>query len=326
MQRRENTFRIDYAKIPKKPSYEDLHYFVGTVLGMKREEVLRLQCSRYLNCAFVKASSLEVAERVVREHDNKHEMEVDNKKYPLRMWMENGGVDVKIHDLSEDVNDENIALFMQEYGDILSIRELSWDTKFTFGDIPTGVRIVRMVVKKNIPSIVTIDGETTCISYSGQLHTCRHCNELAHNGVSCIQNKKLLLQKLQAENISYAGVTKQSDATSAMAVNRSRTTVSPTEVGQKHNKRSSTINTSNIKQNDAMPPPPVPSPSTSSFRDSDFPTLSKPSAHQTTTGQQRTDGHESDSSTTSNQSRRLRDRPPGKKMRHDTTDNSTNNI
>lgn len=325
MQRRENTFRIDYAAIPKKPSYEELHHFVGTVLGLKREDVQRLQCSRYHGCAFVKASSLDVAERIVREHDGKHEMEVDKKMYPIRLWMEDGGVDVKLHDLSEDVNDDVIRAYMLQYGDILSIRELSWDSKFAFGDIPTGIRVVRMVVKKNIPSVITIDGETTCVSYTGQLHTCRHCNELAHNGVSCIQNKKLLLQKLHADKISYANVAKQSNPPKPTA---KRTTNTPlhrdahtAETDHPHKRSSSASSTrsfpsSTLQQQQAIPPPAFLVPPTVPFRaESDFPPLARSASQPTMEDHsvQRADEHESDGSTSSNNSRRLR----SKKMRHE---------
>ena len=40
--------------------------------------------------------------------------------------------------------------------------------------------------------------------YKGQLLSCKHCKESAHTGISCVQNKKLLVQK------SYANVAKQS--------------------------------------------------------------------------------------------------------------------
>lgn len=247
--------------------------------------------------------------------------------------MEDGGVDVKLHDLSEDVLDEHICALMQQYGDILSIRELAWDSKYAFGDIPTGIRVVRMVVKKNIPSTVTIDGETTCVSYFGQLHTCRHCKEPVHNGVTCIQNKKLLLQKLHAEKISYATVTKHGDSKKSPAEKSSggmsRRNTATTDTDHITNKRSSSASSvsNTVKgkvppqnQTETMPPPSVPGPSIRV--ETEFPPLSKPSTRASTkaTAQQRTDGHESDDSTgstTSNNSRRLRDRPPGKKMRHE---------
>lgn len=206
--RRENTFRIDFAGVPKKPSYDELHRFVGQTLGMKREEVLRIQCSRFHGCAFIKACDLNTAQRVVEEHDGKHTMAVDKKSYTIRMWMEDGGVDVKLYDLSEDVTDDSIVDFMRDYGDIISIRELAWDSKYEFPDIPTGFRVVRMVVKRNIPSFVVVDGEHTCVSYHGQKQTCRHCGEFAHSGIPCVQNKKLIAQKFDADRKapSYANV------------------------------------------------------------------------------------------------------------------------
>lgn len=323
MQRRENTFRIDYSKIPKKPSYEELHRFIGEVLGMKHEEVIRLQCSKFFGCAFVKASSLAVAERIVQDHDGKHFMEVDKKKYYLRLWMEDGGVDVKLHDLSEDVQDDSIMDVMREYGDILSIRELFWDSKFQFGAISTGVRVIRMVVKKNIPSTITIDSETTCVSYSGQLQTCKHCNEFAHNGISCIQNKKLLLQKLHADKNSYVSVVKQSTGQKAGERTTANTHKPTTAVGQPSQKPgpSSASHTPNTNPKGRMPPPP-PKTAPAIQSESEFPAL-KPHQQPTCNDHsRRTDGHDTDSSTTSTSSRRLRNRPPGKKMRPNDEDNS----
>lgn len=206
MVRRENTFRIDYAALPKKPDYLRVQSFVGTVLGLKPGEVLRIQCSRSLGCAFVKVVDLELAQKVCEEHDGKHEVQVEEgKKIPLRITMEDGAVEVKMFDLSEDVSDEAITKFLSAYGDVISVREQMCgnDQQFTFPSISTGVRIAKMVVKHNIPSWVFVEGESTFLSYFGQRQTCRHCREFIHIGASCVQNKKLLVQK------SYADATKQ---------------------------------------------------------------------------------------------------------------------
>ena len=208
MRRRENTFRIDYANYPRKPSFEELHEFVNTDLGLQKEQVIRIQPSRSLHCAFVKVADLSIAQKIVEEHDNMHETEIDGKIYKLRISLEDGAVAVKIFDLSEDVSDEKIIEYLRAYGEVLSIRELMWDDKFTFGGIPSGVREVKMMVKGNIPSYVTIDGEITALSYYGQQQTCRHCSEFVHNGISCVQNKKLLVQKFNTDQ-SYAKVVKQ---------------------------------------------------------------------------------------------------------------------
>ncbi|XP_055630557.1 uncharacterized protein LOC129771168 [Toxorhynchites rutilus septentrionalis] len=211
MKRRENTFRIDYANVPKKPSSEEVHRFVGETLAMKREDIKRIQYSRNLGIAFIKTTSLEVARKVVEENDNTHEIKVNGKSYVLRLKMEDGAVEVRIYNHSEDVSNQKIDKFLSAYGEVLTIREEVWNEKHFFSGLPTGVRILRMTVKKNIPSYVTIDGETTLLSYYGQQQTCRHCSEFIHNGVSCVQNKKLLVQKLAANSFSYADVAKNTN-------------------------------------------------------------------------------------------------------------------
>ncbi|XP_062714769.1 uncharacterized protein LOC134291270 [Aedes albopictus] len=208
IKRRENTFRVDYANVPKKPTSEEVHQFVGVTLGLKREEVLRIQYSRSNGIAYVKATSLEVAQKTVEEHDNKHEMTIDGKPYKLRLLMEDGAVEVRLFNLSEDVTNDKIVKFLSAFGELHSIREELWDDGHLFSGLPTGVRTVRMTVKINIPSYVTIDGERTNLAYYGQQQTCKYCSEHVHNGVSCVQNKKLLVQKLAANSTSYADVMK----------------------------------------------------------------------------------------------------------------------
>lgn len=201
--RRENTFKIDYSNFPLKPSYEKIHVFCRTVLGLKREEVQRLQCHRAGSCAFVKVSNLALAQKVVEEHDEKHEVESDGKKYKLKITLEDGSVEVKVYDLPEDVSEAKIVEFLSAFGEVISIRELTWGEGYEFGGVPLGIWSVRMVLKHNIDSWVTIDGEQAFIQYKGQLQSCRYCHEQAHSGISCVQNKKLLVQK------SYANVAKQ---------------------------------------------------------------------------------------------------------------------
>ena len=101
--RRENTFKIDYSQFAIKPSVEKLYGFCCSVLGLKREEIKRLQCHRGGSCAFIKVSDLSIAQRVVDEHDGKHEVECEGKKHKLRITLEDGSVEVRVYDLPEDV-------------------------------------------------------------------------------------------------------------------------------------------------------------------------------------------------------------------------------
>lgn len=323
--RRENTFRIEYANVPKKPSSEEVHRFVGETLGLKREEVLRIQYSRNTGIAFVKTPSLELAQKVVEDNDDKHELMVDGKPYKLRMRMEDGAVLVRLFNLSEDVTNEEIEKFLIAYGEILSIQEELSDAKHFFPGLPTGVRIVRMCVQKAIASYVTIDGETTLLSYNGQQQTCRYCGEYIHNGISCVQNKKLLVQKLATNSSSYADVMKnpkprspKPTASKLLASKPNLQTPRPVKPTEKPQiEQETTISPTEPCSMGTMPP----------NVDTGIDNFLKPADVQQnedssttwikvtrkTSSHTKSDGNETDSSTSSRRSRR----PLGKKMRCD---------
>lgn len=337
--RRENTFRIDYANVPRKPSFEELHDFVSAKLGLQYEQVVRLQPSRSLGCAFVKVVDLELARKIVAEHDNKHETE-------LRITLQDGSVEVKLTDLSEDITNEQIADFLGAYGEVLSITEQVWDSKYRFAGLPNGVRIVRMMVKRNIASYVTIDGQTTNVLYFGQLQTCRYCSEFVHNGISCVQNKKLLVQKTYANVAKEAGahgstpkpstsnpkptfaklfVPKPGEAKqSSQSVKRSGAS-GIALAAQKASKQTPADqqNTRFVGAPEtvfATPQPnPVTKPNPLEQNTPASPLVPKQNllpATRMATRQTPSDGNETDASTASSSSRRRHGRPPGKKLRH----------
>lgn len=192
---RENTFKIDLSSFPKRPSFEDLHKFVHLQLGLQLEQIKRLQMSHAQNCAFVKCSDLKIAQDIVATHNEKHEIEVNNTKIKIRLVMEDGGVEVKVHDLSENISNDEVIAFLRQYGEVISIKELTWGNGFAFQGISTGVRVVKMILRRHIKSFVVIHGEQTLITYRNQPQTCRHCTNLAHIGMSCVENKRLMGQK-----------------------------------------------------------------------------------------------------------------------------------
>lgn len=311
--RRENTFRIDYANVPKKPLSEEVHQFVGGTLGLKREDVMRIQYSRNLGIAFVKTACLQVAQKIVEENDDKHEITVDGKPYKLRLEMEDGAVEVKLFNLSEDVTNDKIVKFLNAYGEVLSIREELWDEKHLFAGLPSGIRVVRMVVKKNIASYVTIDSEMTNLVYYGQQHTCRYCSEYVHNGVSCVQNKKLLVQKLAANSVSYADVTKnpQSGRMKPHAAKQ----LAPKPVATKANDQQPTIPTAPEPSTSGSMPPPasvsnLPAPVNLPLGENEGDSWTRVTRRSGL--QKKTDGNETDSSTSSRRSHKQT-----KKMRCD---------
>lgn len=321
MAKRENTFRIDYSNIPRKPSGNELHEFLYKEVGLKEEDVLRLQCSRSLGCAFVKVSSLELAQQVVEQHDNKHEIEVDDKTYRLRFMMEDGSKEVKLYDLSEGTSDDKIIEFLKQFGEVLSIREQMWSDQARY-KVSTGIRIVRMMVQKNIDSFVTIDGEVTAVSYYGQRQTCKHCLDTVHNGITCVQNKQLQVQKSYADAAKQPGQKKSAPKPSKQKAKAKGSGDSPLvfKPVSLTSTKTSSINTNTTSANNSNSQP-MSKPGCSAMQPPQRP-LSATRLDPESAGnarEKRTDGNDSDGSINSSSSRRS-SRNINKKKKYNETD------
>lgn len=199
---RQNTIRIDYGALPNKPNIQKVQKFCAEKLGLKRGEVIRIQSSRALGVTFVTVVDLALALKVCEEHNNKHEVTGSDKKlYPVTITIEDGTVLVKLFDLSDDVPNTAVTRFLERYGEVRDVYEEVFDDAQEFAGAYTGVRIAKMVVRENIASWVSINGELTFLSYFGQRQTCKHCQDSLHIGVGCVQNKKLLVQKTFADAV-----------------------------------------------------------------------------------------------------------------------------
>lgn len=244
---RENTFKVDLSNFPKRPSIEELQKFVLVNLGLAVGQVKRFQVNHAQNCAHVKCVDLKTAQDTVAKHDGKHEIEVNKTKVKVRLVMEDGGVEVKIHDLSENVSSDEIVAFLRNYGDVLNIREVPWGESFPLRGMPSGIRVAKMVLRRHIKSFVSIQSEQTLISYRGQPQTCKHCTLIQHVGISCVENKKLVNQKadLNARLDKVRGSTSTSYAsvlnTSASTTNTLLPEFSSTSLGPMVPKRSPPI-------------------------------------------------------------------------------------
>lgn len=221
---RENTFKVDLSNFPKRPSFEEIHAFVHEKIGLTIDQVLRLQMNHAQNCAHVKCRDLKIAQDAVDQHNGRHELEVNKTKFKVRLMMDDGGVDVKIHDLSENIRNEEIIDFLKQYGEVISIKELVWGDTFAFKGISSGIRVAKMVLHRHIKSFVTIQGEESLVSYRNQPQYCKHCTNPSHPGLTCVENKKLIGQKADLNNrlnaaqgkTTYAGVLNQRTAAATL--------------------------------------------------------------------------------------------------------------
>ncbi|EDS44494.1 conserved hypothetical protein [Culex quinquefasciatus] len=95
----------------------------------------------------------------------------------------------------------SVAKFLERYGEFRDVYEEQLGDDQEFVGVYTGIRVAKMVVRENIGSWITINGEDTKCQYYAQKATCKHCHDYLDIGVGCVQNKKLLVQKNFADAV-----------------------------------------------------------------------------------------------------------------------------
>lgn len=104
---RSNTIKVDFSDFKSRPSFADIHSFINDVLGLRLDQLKGLHVH---NCAYVKCIDLQTAEMVVNQHNEKHHITVDGVKYKVRLSLDDESTLVKVHDLSENVTNDDIAM------------------------------------------------------------------------------------------------------------------------------------------------------------------------------------------------------------------------
>ncbi|XP_062708933.1 uncharacterized protein LOC134288355 [Aedes albopictus] len=163
------------------------------------------------NCAYVKCINQQVAENVVDHHNEQHQLEVKGVKYTVRLALDDESIQVKIHDLSESVSNDELAAYLRQYGDVHSVKELVWGPSFPYKGVSSGVREARMTLRNHIKSYVTVHGEETLVSYKNQVKSCRHCMQNIHPGKTCSNAKKETIKESPTKPLS-ASTTSQPSA------------------------------------------------------------------------------------------------------------------
>lgn len=138
----------------------------------------------------IELKSQAYVEELVAEHSSKHTVEHNNKQYAIPLVPYDNAVEVKVADLPSYFATEAVAKHLAPYGDVVSTQEEVW--KNFWPGLPTGVRLIRMRIKKPIPSYVPMATHTAFISHRNQIRTCKHCVRPLHIGRTCNEARKEL--------------------------------------------------------------------------------------------------------------------------------------
>lgn len=181
--KRENTLVVDFSVLPKRPDVSAAQKFIYEEVKLDLADALNIQFHNVRNCVYIEMVDAATAKRYFTSHHLRHTMRCDKTDYKIPVFVEDEAVNVRIHDLPPRTPSTVIFESMRSYGTVLSISKEVW--KKYFPGFYNGVRVVRMQLNKSIPSYLTIDGETTLVTYTNQSKTCKFCGQKAHPRQKC---------------------------------------------------------------------------------------------------------------------------------------------
>ncbi|XP_065081393.1 uncharacterized protein LOC135703965 [Ochlerotatus camptorhynchus] len=182
--KRENTLVVDFSVLPKRPDASAVQKFMYGELKLDTADASNIQFHNVKNCVYVEMVDAATAKRYFASHHLQHTRQCEKKAYKIPVFVEDEAVNVRIHDLPPKTPNTVMIESMRPYGTHLNL-----NSRFV-PLVYNGVRVVRMKLKQLIPSYLTIDGDTTLITYRNQAKTwssTSNCNIKPRCG-NCAQN------------------------------------------------------------------------------------------------------------------------------------------
>lgn len=187
---RRNSVILDFHVIPARPKAEQVKDFLLKKMKIDMGKTKNIQFCISKSQVIIEVESAALAEELIAQHNEQHSMEHEGKQYKIPVRSIDNAIEVKVHDLPPHMPNRLIAKQLSQFGEVLSVKDDTW--KEFFPGMPNGVRSVRIVLKKPIPSYVIVENDTAYVKYQNQIRTCRHCVRALHVGKSCVEARKEL--------------------------------------------------------------------------------------------------------------------------------------
>ncbi|CAG9813846.1 unnamed protein product [Phaedon cochleariae] len=109
---------------------------------------------------------------------------------------------VRVYDFPFEMPNEKIRCELSKYGTVTSIRNESWRGEGMYV-VESGVRQVKINMKRHIPSFIRIDGTTSLVSYPNQIRTCMICEDPGHIRRDCPKRPVNRIHEIRRPNVPY---------------------------------------------------------------------------------------------------------------------------
>ncbi|XP_062542308.1 uncharacterized protein LOC134210277 [Armigeres subalbatus] len=162
MSHRKNTIVVDFSVLPRRPPLAQVKQFLEESLKLNMADVKSIQLHNLNDCVFIEMNSAGVAARLQKEHHLKHSFHRLGVFYHIPVYVDGPTTTLRIHDLPPRMPNETISDCLKQYGKVISVQNETW--KNFFPGVANGVRVVRMMLEKAIPSRIVIDDEPTLVT------------------------------------------------------------------------------------------------------------------------------------------------------------------
>lgn len=160
---RKNFLVVDFSVLPKRPPTDQVEEFLRDFVKLDMADVRNLQLHTLRNCVYIEMHNAGLPPRLAKQHHLRYWLEHNGAVYHIPIYVDGPTTTIRIHDLSPQMANNTITEYLKEYGTVVSITNEVW--KNYFAGVPNGVRVVRMKMKKPVPSHITIDNQPSLVTY-----------------------------------------------------------------------------------------------------------------------------------------------------------------
>ena len=188
---------VDFKGCPIRPSIQQIDKLLKGEMQLDFKQCTVIQMHHIRNCVLITFSGgKEIAEEFAKRNNCRYSIVHETGKYSIPVHVDDGAIEVRVCDLPIHFEQSKVRQQMETYGEVISARMEKWQNYF--GGTYSGVRILRMHLKRPIPSYAKFEFETdngfeSCVSrvaYPGQVATCQFCDKDVHFKISCIEAAK----------------------------------------------------------------------------------------------------------------------------------------
>lgn len=190
---RKNQVEVKFERGKEKPSREELKKWLKHVLKVTNYDIEGVQFDRLGIAIYVEFKTEDDAKDFISTTGYETQMTSD-KGDVIKVYINKCDEEVKIvrlYSLPMGMDNGIIKNKLAEYGRIDSIQEERYpENDECFPGLKTGVKLVHMLLRKDIPSYIDIEGHKVIAAYNGQPKTCGNCNAQDHLRNDCPKIRK----------------------------------------------------------------------------------------------------------------------------------------